>query len=71
MILAIVIALYAAVIALDFLPAAGTDPRGVRALYLVLTALSFVLLSLHIVGVQVPSPTDPIREVITALFGPM
>lgn len=71
MILVIVIALYTAVIILDFLPAIGADVRGVRALYLTLTAVSFALLVLHAVGVKVPSPTDSIRAAVTAIFGPM
>ena len=71
MILVIVVALYAAAIILDFLPAAGADARGVRALYLTLTAVSLVFLVLHAVGIQGPSPTDFIREAVTAIFGPI
>ncbi len=71
MILVIVVALYAAVIVLDFLPSRGADARGVRGLYLVLTAVSFAVLVLFALGIQVPSPSEPIREAVTAIFGPM
>lgn len=70
MILSIVITLYAAVIVFDYLPGRSADPRGLKALYLALTAVSFAVMVLAGLGVQVPSPADPITAAVRAIFGP-
>jgi len=66
MILSIVITLYAAVIVFDYLPSRSADPRGLKALYLALTAVSFAVMVLAGLG----SPADPITAAVKAIFGP-
>lgn len=68
MMLAIIAALYAAVLIADFLPLSRYSAPGVRALYLVMAAASFALLALNALGVRVPSPAPPIEQVVRAIF---
>ena len=65
---AIVVALYAAVLAFDFRVRLADRPKGAKALYLTLMAVSFFVLMLYALGVNVPSPAKPIQEAVQALF---
>lgn len=69
MIIAILCAVYGAVLLSDYRSLAKHCARGVRALYLAMIFISFAVLVLHELGVPIPSPTDPIEKAIQALFG--
>lgn len=70
MLTVIVLLLYAAVIAFDFVP--QTKQPGSRkkdsVVYLALTLLSFAVLLLYSFNIMVPGPSEPISNVIKALF---
>ena len=68
MMLAILIALYAGVVAFDFVPHLKESPKGEKALYLILLAVSFSLLSVSVLGVKVPSPAEPLQQAVKAVF---
>jgi uncharacterized membrane protein len=65
---AIVTALYAAVIVFDFRRHVMKKPKGEKALYLMLMAVSFSVMMLYALGVTVPSPAKPIGQAVEALF---
>ncbi len=65
---AIVIALYAAVLALDYRPRLKGRPKGEKALYLALMAVGFSVMLLYALDVKVPSPAKPIEQAVEALF---
>ena len=69
MMLAILIAVYVGALVFDLRPRLKTAPKGAVALYIVLMAVSFTLLTMSQLGVKVPSPAPPIKEAVQAIFG--
>ena len=63
-----VLLLYAAVVAFDLLPLKKREKKQ-NAVYIVLLAISFVTLMLFSLGVELPSPSEPIKALVQALFG--
>ncbi|MEL7609031.1 MAG: hypothetical protein AAGU74_05955 [Bacillota bacterium] len=69
MLTVMVIALFGLIVAVDArktLKGAGTKDKVV---YLTLLGISFCVLILYSFDVPVPSPADPIKDAIDALFG--
>ena len=69
MMLAIILVLYAVVFLTDFRLSLKNGKLGEKALYLGLMALSFSVLVLNELGVDIPSPAKPIEAAVHALFG--
>jgi len=69
MMVAIILAVYGGILLTDFRKLAEDCPAGVKVLYLALTAVSFLALMLHELGVTIPSPSTLIEQVVGALFG--
>ena len=57
-------------IALDFLPYRKNESKTGNIVYLSILLLGMSVLVLHVIGVKVPSPTDPIKKIVEAVFGP-
>ena len=69
MMLAILLAAYSGIVLFDFRRRLRGAKACVRALYLALLFLSFSVLTLHELGVEIPSPAKPIEGAVRALFG--
>jgi hypothetical protein len=68
MMLAILIAVYLGALVFDLRPRLKTAPKGEVALYIALLVVSFSLLTMSELGVKVPSPSPPIKQVIQSIF---
>lgn len=69
MMLAILVAIYLGALVFNLRPRLkAAPPRGEVALYLTLLAVSFTLLTMSQLGVKIPPPSMPIREVVRAIF---
>lgn len=67
-VLVILAAAYAATILLDFRTRLKESPKGEKALYLIMLAISVVPLVLSTLEIPVPSPTMPIIDAVRAIF---
>ncbi len=58
------------VLIIDFFPYSKESGKKETALYLTLMAIGVCIASLYTLGVKVPSPAEPIKNLIEAVFGP-
>jgi hypothetical protein len=66
----IIILFAAAVLLIDFFPKRKEDGTTANVLYLVLLSIGLCVLVLHDLGVKIPSPAEPIKKLVEAVFGP-
>lgn len=64
MLTAMVIALFAGVVFLDYIPGRKSRKKKDNVVYTMLLTLSFIILLLFSVGVNVPSPSKAIHDVV-------
>ncbi|MCE5235488.1 MAG: hypothetical protein ABFC62_05530 [Clostridiaceae bacterium] len=55
---------------IDFFPYRKKESAKEKVLFLALLAVGMCVLILHTLGVKVPSPADPIKKLVEAVFGP-
>lgn len=67
--LVLVIIIYAILALYEFLPLYKEKEVKELAVNGVLFIFSFAIATLIFLGVSIPSPADPIKEVITSIFG--
>lgn len=60
----------AAVLLIDFFPKRKEDGKKTNILYLVILSIGLCVLVLHNLGVKIPSPAEPIKKLVEAVFGP-
>ena len=70
MLTTIVIFFYACVILFDFIPQKKGQSTKESVVYCVLLSVSFCVLMLYSLDIKVPGPSEPIRNVVGALFNP-
>ncbi|MGI6151708.1 MAG: hypothetical protein ACOYIR_07140 [Christensenellales bacterium] len=68
MITIIVLMIFAFVILFDLIPAQKDWEFKERAVYVTILAISFVGLLLHSLNVKVPSVSDAIENIVSAIF---
>lgn len=54
----------------DFIPYRKEGSKRENVLYLTLLGIGMCVLLLHVLGVKVPSPAEPIQKLVEAVFGP-
>jgi len=68
---AIISIIFAALVLLiDFFPKRKEEGTKANVLYLVLLSIGLCVLVLHELGVNIPSPAEPIKKLVEAVFGP-
>jgi len=67
MLTVIVIMLYALVILFDFIPHRKERPVIAGVIYCAMMAVSFVVLILYSLGIQVPGPSEAIENMVNTL----
>lgn len=60
----------AIVLLIDFFPYTKENGKKETTLYLTLMAIGVCIVSLYTLGIKVPSPAEPIKNLIEAIFGP-
>ncbi|HWR18568.1 MAG TPA: hypothetical protein VN608_03030 [Clostridia bacterium] len=60
----------AAVLLIDFFPKRKEEGKKANILYLVLLSIGLCVLVLRNLGVKIPSPAEPIKMLVEAIFGP-
>lgn len=70
MLTAIVLILFALTAALDWLPDVKNRPKKETAVYGLLWMTALAVLLIYSFSLKVPSPTDAIRNVVSAIFYP-
>lgn len=68
MLTAIVVFLYAGTVAFDFLPKLKGQPKKNKIVYCALIGISFIVLILYSLGIMVPSPAVPIKNLVKSIF---
>ena len=63
----IILVLFAAVVIFDLLPFKKREKKQ-NVVYCALLIVSFVVLFLYSIGVEIPSPSDPITQLIEPLI---
>lgn len=60
----------AAVLLIDFFPKRKEESTKANVFYLVLLSIGLCVLVLHYLDVKIPSPAEPIKKLVEAVFGP-
>lgn len=68
--IALVLLFVACALALDFFPNRKKERTAGNIVYLAILLVGMSVLILHVLGVKVPSPADPIKKIVEAVFGP-
>lgn len=68
MLTAIVLALFTGVIVFDMAPKLKGQPKKNKAIYCVLLSISFIILLLFSFGITIPGPSEPIKNIVKAIF---
>lgn len=69
MLTGIVILLFVFVYLFDYKPVLKEGKKTEKIVHISIMSISFIVLILYSFGISVPSPTEPIKNVVSLLFG--
>lgn len=61
--------LYLAIILFDVIPLIKKKRKKALLIYIPILLLTLVINILHGMGVKIPSPAEPIKEIVNGIFG--
>lgn len=69
MLTGIVTLLFVFVYLFDYKPVIQKGKNAEKIVHISIMSISFIILILYSFGISVPTPTEPIKNVVSALFG--